>query len=396
VSALAGVASSTSRAFSPAPSVPRSWRTWRRRRERWRRPAGRRGSVRLPDGPAACRSSSSRSTATSAASRSTPPRGGAGAPPSPAAPLRRAGRELRGRHPRGVGVRSVRALPRPAPPDRGSLSGFGQTGPWSRRRPTTSSPRRRVASCRSPAFPDHPPTRGGGSLGDYVQGLFGAIGILAAGRGAPRDGARAGRRRLGSGRDVLAPRQLAELHAATGRLPARNRQPPPRHRPYDCYRARDGWVVIARRQPTSSFRALAAAIARPELGEDPRFRARGGDSSGAEEVNAIVAAWGRRAERRGGRVRPRAGWRPDSLLARLHGRPAPRAPQLLAREMVRRLPHPTLGEVARSGGRGEALGDAGRPSAASAPSSESITARSRGAPGTRGDELTRLHDAGVI
>ena len=29
-------------------------------------------------------------------------------------------------------------------------------------------------------FPETPPTRGGGSLGDYMQGLFGAIGVLAA------------------------------------------------------------------------------------------------------------------------------------------------------------------------------------------------------------------------
>ena len=57
-----------------------------------------------------------------------------------------------------------------------SLSGFGQTGPWSPRPSYDIITQASSGFMSLTGFPDDPPTRGGGSLGDYVQGLFGAIG----------------------------------------------------------------------------------------------------------------------------------------------------------------------------------------------------------------------------
>src|SRR5215467_13686913 len=61
-----------------------------------------------------------------------------------------------------------------------SLSGFGQTGPWSARPSYDIITQAASGFMSLTGFPDDPPTRGGGSLGDYVEGLYGAIGILAA------------------------------------------------------------------------------------------------------------------------------------------------------------------------------------------------------------------------
>ena len=61
-----------------------------------------------------------------------------------------------------------------------SLSGFGQTGPWSRRPSYDIITQAASGFMSLTGFPGHAPTRGGGSLGDYVQGLFGAIGVLGA------------------------------------------------------------------------------------------------------------------------------------------------------------------------------------------------------------------------
>ena len=61
-----------------------------------------------------------------------------------------------------------------------SLSGFGQTGPWSRRPSYDIITQAASGFMSLTGFAHDPPTRGGGSLGDYVQGLFGAIGVLAA------------------------------------------------------------------------------------------------------------------------------------------------------------------------------------------------------------------------
>jgi len=227
-----------------------------------------------------------------------------------------------------------------------SLSGFGQTGPWSAR-PSYDIITQAVSGFMSlTGFPGGPPTRGGGSLGDYVQGLFGAIGVL---------GALVARDRTGRGQTVDVSSQDAmfslldqwpSIFAASGRLP---QQVGNRHLaavPYDCYRARDGWLVIAVAS-NKLFRQLAAAIGRPELGDDARFRGVTARLEHGDEINAIVAAWV--AERT-----------VDDVVHALDVAGVPCAPvysvdqllthpQLLARDMVKRLPHPKLGEVVAPG-----------------------------------------------
>jgi crotonobetainyl-CoA:carnitine CoA-transferase CaiB-like acyl-CoA transferase len=191
-------------------------------------------------------------------------------------------------------------------------------------------------------FPETPPTRGGGSLGDYVEGLFGAIAVL---------GAIVARDRTGRGQAVDVSSQDAmfslldqwpSIFAASRRLPARVGNRHLAAVPYDAYRARDGFVVIAVAS-NKLFRQLAAAIGRPELGDDPRFRGVTARLAHGDEINAVVATWV-------------AGRTVAEVLAALDAAGVPCSPvyrvdellehpQLVARGMIRRLPHPTLGEV---------------------------------------------------
>ena len=225
-----------------------------------------------------------------------------------------------------------------------SMSGFGQTGPWSNR-PSYDIVSQAAGGLMSlTGFPETPPTRGGGSLGDYIQGLYGAIGVLAALQARTRTG-------RGQAVDVSSQDAVFSLldnwptvHAATGRLPARVGNRHLATAPYDAFRARDGWIVIAV-ATNRIFRRLAAAIGRPELGEDERFRGARGRLARSDEVNGFVAAWV--AERTVPEVMEALGperanvpcspvYGVDDLIVH---------PQILAREMVRRLPHPKLGDV---------------------------------------------------
>jgi crotonobetainyl-CoA:carnitine CoA-transferase CaiB-like acyl-CoA transferase len=225
-----------------------------------------------------------------------------------------------------------------------SLSGFGQTGPW-RNHPSYDLITQASSGFMSiTGFPGNPPTRGGGSLGDYVQGLFGAVGVL---------GALVARDRTGRGQTVDVSSQDAmfsmldawpAMFATTGKRPEPVGNAHMGTAPYDCYRARDGWVAIAVAS-NKIFRSLAGALGRPELGTDERFRGVGGRIARRDEVNGFVAAWV--AERTVAEVVDALGpsgadvpcspvYTVDQLLAH---------PQLLARDMIRRLPDPDLGEV---------------------------------------------------
>jgi CoA:oxalate CoA-transferase len=171
-----------------------------------------------------------------------------------------------------------------------SLSGFGQTGPWARRPSYDIVAQASGGLMALTGFPDTPPTRGGGSLGDYIAGLYGAIGVFAA---------IAARDRTGRGQTVDVSSQdaifaLADhwptVHAATGELPPRVGNRHLATAPYDCHRARDGWVVVAIAN-NKLYRRLMEAIGRPELGTDPRFRGGTARRERSVEINGIVGAW---------------------------------------------------------------------------------------------------------
>ena len=229
-----------------------------------------------------------------------------------------------------------------------SMSGFGQTGPWATR-PSYDIVAQAAGGLMSlTGFPDQPPTRGGGSLGDYLQGLFGAIGILAALQARVRTG-------RGQAVDVSSQDAVFSIldgwptvFSATGRLPERVGNRHLATAPYDCYRARDGWIVIAIAS-NRLFRRLAAAIGRPELGEDPRFRGASGRTARSAEINAIIGEWvaGRSVAEVVEALGPDRGDVPCSPVYTVAD--LVEHPQLLARDMVVRLPHATLGEVVAPG-----------------------------------------------
>jgi crotonobetainyl-CoA:carnitine CoA-transferase CaiB-like acyl-CoA transferase len=229
-----------------------------------------------------------------------------------------------------------------------SLSGFGQTGPMATRPSYDIITQAASGFMSLTGFPGQPPTRGGGSLGDYVQGLFGAIAVL---------GALVARDRTGRGQAIDVSSQDAmfsmldqwpSLYAASGRLP---RQVGNRHLaavPYDAYRAKDGWLVIAVAS-NKLFRQLCQAMGRAELGDDPRFRGVTARLEHGDAINEIVSGWvaGHTVEAVMAILGPEGAGVPCSPVHTVDQ--LVDHPQLVARGMIARLPHPKLGEMIAPG-----------------------------------------------
>jgi len=229
-----------------------------------------------------------------------------------------------------------------------SLSGFGQTGPMATRPSYDIITQAASGFMSLTGFPGQPPTRGGGSLGDYVQGLFGAIAVL---------GALVARDRTGRGQAIDVSSQDAmfsmldqwpSLYASSGRLP---RQVGNRHLsavPYDAYRAKDGWLVIAVAS-NKLFRQLCQAMGRPELGDDPRFRGVTARLEHGDAINEIVSSWVacHTVEEVMAILGPDGAGVPCSPVHSVDQ--LVDHPQLVARGMIARLPHPKLGEMIAPG-----------------------------------------------
>jgi CoA:oxalate CoA-transferase len=229
-----------------------------------------------------------------------------------------------------------------------TLSGFGQTGPYAQRTSYDIIAQAMGGLMAMTGFPDGPPTRGGGALGDFIGGVFTATGILTALH--YRD--RTGRGQLVDVSNMDAVFSMvdnwATVHGMTGRLPERVGNRHPFTAPYDCFKAADGYVVIGVGN-SLLFRTLMVAIGKPELAQDRRFKSAPARLERHDEVNALVGDW----------VKDRT---VDEVMEILgpNGANIPCAPvmtmdrlmtdpQIRAREMVVNLPHASLGQIPVSG-----------------------------------------------
>jgi crotonobetainyl-CoA:carnitine CoA-transferase CaiB-like acyl-CoA transferase len=224
------------------------------------------------------------------------------------------------------------------------LSGFGATGPRAGQASYDIVAQATGGLLAMTGFADGPPVRGGGALADFVGGLYLALGVVAA----LRDRDRTGRARVLdlSNQDAVfaITDSAATIMSGIGVPSQRVGNQHPFTAPYDAFEAGDGWVVVASAS-NKLFRKLCAAIGRPELSSDERYRSHRGRARNRKQINRIIGAWVR--ERtceevlrllgpEGADVPCAPVLRPDQLLD---------DPQLLARGMIESHPHPTLNNV---------------------------------------------------
>ncbi|MSO71792.1 MAG: CoA transferase [Alphaproteobacteria bacterium] len=153
----------------------------------------------------------------------------------------------------------------------GEISGFGRTGPY-RERPAYDIIVQAMGGLMSlTGEPGSPPHRTGTSIADISAGMFATIGICAALQ-----------QRARTGRGVLIDVamldcQVAILENAIARYTATGEVPGPtggHHAliaPFGPFATADGRIVLAAGNNTL-FRGLCAALGRPEMADDPRFR----------------------------------------------------------------------------------------------------------------------------
>jgi crotonobetainyl-CoA:carnitine CoA-transferase CaiB-like acyl-CoA transferase len=169
-----------------------------------------------------------------------------------------------------------------------NLNAFGATGPL-RDRPGYDPMMQAYSGLMSLLGEDgRPPVRVTASIIDMGSATWSVIGILAALR--ERD-------RTGQGGVVdtsLYETSLALMsimladHLASGNLPVRHGSGVAMIVPYQAFEAADGYLMVAAGND-NLFRRLAAALGRPSLADDPRFRTNGERVVNREALVAILA-----------------------------------------------------------------------------------------------------------
>jgi crotonobetainyl-CoA:carnitine CoA-transferase CaiB-like acyl-CoA transferase len=156
-----------------------------------------------------------------------------------------------------------------------SITGFGQTGPWSQR-PGFDLIAQAMAGVMSiTGHEGGPPTKSGVPVSDIGCALFALYGILSAHIGAKK-----------SGRGQYVDASLFEAAIAfsiwdiseywgTGRVPTPLGTANRFGAPYQAVKAKDDYFVMGANN-NKLFQSFCEAIERPELAKDPRFAANTG------------------------------------------------------------------------------------------------------------------------
>lgn len=138
--------------------------------------------------------------------------------------------------------------------------------------------------------PDRPPARMGVSIGDALAATFGCMGALAA---------LEARRRTGKGQTVDCALYEAVLqvmeglipeYAVTGQIRERSGAILPGIAPSNVYPCRDGEYLIGA-NGDGVFRRLCAAMGRPDLAQDARYRDHAARGVNQAELDALIARW---------------------------------------------------------------------------------------------------------
>jgi len=151
-----------------------------------------------------------------------------------------------------------------------SCSGFGQTGPWASKPAYDMIVQGMGGLMSVTGHEGQEPVRVGTSIGDITAGLFTTIGVLAA---------LIDKKNINKGQSIdvsMLDCQIAILENAIARYFATGKSPPPsgsRHpaiAPFECYRCKNGYIVMACGN-NSMFKRLCKAMNYMDLYRDKRF-----------------------------------------------------------------------------------------------------------------------------
>lgn len=172
----------------------------------------------------------------------------------------------------------------------GAVSGFGHTGPLSKRAGYDIIGQAMGGLMSTTGWPGGPATRSGTPLGDVLGGLNLAIGILAALVNREKTG-------LGEKVDVAlvdsvasAMENITMIYQATGRIPQRIGNRYESTYPYDSFPASDGDVIIAAGN-NKLFSILCEIMEQPELKNDSRFLDVKSRVANHDDLFEIVSTW---------------------------------------------------------------------------------------------------------
>jgi len=227
-----------------------------------------------------------------------------------------------------------------------STSGYGQTGPISRMAGYDIVAQAVGGIMSITGSPDAPPTRVGTSIADILAGMFTAYGVMIAlynreqtGKGAKIDVAM-----VDSVASVL--ENAIVRYFATGKSPKPIGSRHPSLTPFDMFKARDGYMVIAIGNE-KLWHSFCQAIGRDDLLKDPRFMTNKKRLKNERALKSLIERWTKKKTVKElliifNKLGIPCG--PVNSMERMV-----RHPQIVFRNMIQEIKHPVAGRIKMAG-----------------------------------------------
>lgn len=170
----------------------------------------------------------------------------------------------------------------------GSVSGFGNTGPY-RLRPGYDILGQAMGGLMSiTGVPGGPPTRAGSAMGDVLGGLHLAIGLLAAvnARNITGKGQRVDISLMDS--VIAATENTAIKYLESGQIPPRMGNRYAAVSPYDAFQVKDGVIIIAAGNQKLYEKLCLEILHRPDMITDSRFTDMDGRLANQDDIKVVI------------------------------------------------------------------------------------------------------------
>ena len=171
-----------------------------------------------------------------------------------------------------------------------SISGFGQYGPYFSRPGYDLIAQAMGGSMSITGWPGSEPTRAGMAIGDMMAGMNCCMGILASLIKRQKTGV--GQRIDVALVDSIVSGMEAKLmqYLYTGKVPEKTGNKYISSAPYDSFKAKDAYFVLAS-GTDKHFEHLSAAMGMPELAKDPLYENTELRKKNADSLKKIIEAW---------------------------------------------------------------------------------------------------------
>jgi CoA:oxalate CoA-transferase len=171
-----------------------------------------------------------------------------------------------------------------------SISGFGQSGPYRNKVAYDGVAQAMGGLASLTGQPDGVPVKAGPAISDATSGVHTALAIMAAlyyrhqsGKGQYIDVAM-----MDTVFSML--ENAVSMRTLLGVSPSRIGNANPASAPYNMYKSKDSYIVIATAND-SLFAKLCGAMGRPELCTDPRFDSNPKRKLHEKDIDALVTEW---------------------------------------------------------------------------------------------------------